>query len=81
MQLKEHGDVKLDQGHQTTVFWEISVRSPLEWLKYLRAQEQLKISKMLDSQKEIISSNSLTETLQSVHFNSFKDKAYRLRVI
>ena len=34
------------QGHPTTVFWEISVRSPLEWLKFSRAQEQLKISKM-----------------------------------
>ena len=29
-----------------TVFWEISVRSPLGWLKFSRAQEQLKISKM-----------------------------------
>ena len=34
------------QGHPTIVFWEISVRSPLEWLKFSRAQEQLKISKM-----------------------------------
>ena len=34
------------QGHPTTVFWEISVRSPLEWLKFSRAQEQLKISKI-----------------------------------
>ena len=34
------------QGHPTTVFGEISVRSPLEWLKFSRAQEQLKISKM-----------------------------------
>ena len=34
------------QGHPTTVFWEISVRSPLEWLKFSGAQEQLKISKM-----------------------------------
>ena len=35
-----------NQGHSTTVFWKISVRSPLEWLKFSRAQEQLKISKM-----------------------------------
>ena len=34
------------QGHPTTVFGEISVRSPLEWLKFSGAQEQLKISKM-----------------------------------
>ena len=34
------------QGHPTTVFWEISVRSPLECLKISRAQEQLKISKL-----------------------------------
>ena len=31
------------QGHPTTVFGEISVRSPLEWLKFSGAQEQLKI--------------------------------------
>ena len=36
----------LYQGHPTTVFGEISVRSPLEWLKFSGAQEQLKISKM-----------------------------------
>ena len=29
-----------------TVFWEIYVRSPLGWLKFSRAQEQRKISKM-----------------------------------
>ena len=34
------------QGHPTTVFGEISVRSPLEWLEFSGAQEQLKISKM-----------------------------------
>ena len=37
---------KNGQGHLTTVFWEISVRSPLERLKFSRAQKQLKISKM-----------------------------------
>ena len=37
---------KINQGHPTTVFGEISVRSPLEWLKFSGAQEQLKISKM-----------------------------------
>ena len=36
----------LYQGHPTTVFGEISVRSPLEWLEFSGAQEQLKISKM-----------------------------------
>ena len=36
----------LRQGHPTTVFGEISVRSPLEWLEFSGAQEQLKISKM-----------------------------------
>ena len=40
------GIVSMSQGHPTTVFWEISVRSPLEWLKFSRAQEKLKISKM-----------------------------------
>ena len=34
------------EGHPTIVLWEISVRSPLECLKFSRAQEQLKISKM-----------------------------------
>ena len=38
--------VQVYQGHPTTVFGEISVRSPLEWLKFSGAQEQLKISKM-----------------------------------
>ena len=37
---------KINQGHPTTVFGEISVRSPVEWLKFSGAQEQLKISKM-----------------------------------
>ena len=36
---------RLGSGHPTTVFGEISARSPLEWLKFLGAQEQLKISK------------------------------------
>ena len=35
-----------EQGHPMTVFGEISVRSPLERLKFSGAQEQLKISKM-----------------------------------
>ena len=29
----------IQQGHPTTVFWETSVRSSLEWLKFSRAQE------------------------------------------
>ena len=33
------------QGHPTTVYWEISVRNPLECLKFSRAQEQRKTSK------------------------------------
>ena len=37
---------KNGQGHPTTVFWEISVRSPVERLKFSRAQKQLKISKI-----------------------------------
>ena len=48
MQCKSFADwpINIRQGHPTTVFGEISVRSPLEWLKFSGAQEQLKISKM-----------------------------------
>ena len=37
---------KINQGHPAIVFGEISVRTPLEWLKFSGAQEKLKISKM-----------------------------------